>query len=253
MNDNTTISIITPHRLGLNRSQYLAEVRESLLHQEGTRIEWVVCVDGGTQKQVEQEIHESLYAATPYLIVKVLHASGRFSGPSATRNYALSQVTGKYVSSVDDDDVLPANAFTKRLELLEAHPDLHWAGGWLQDMDEQRNGAGVWYPPAPAQVYPAGGIFDCWAAPNSEFPMNTAGLLMRKQAIQAVGGWQGLPTAEDFGMIIGLTGTYPGVIVDEITYMYRKHAEQTMQSPGFQEIESHVRQAVWDRAVALTK
>jgi glycosyltransferase involved in cell wall biosynthesis len=251
MTDTPIVSVITPHRLGLKRSRYLSEVKESLLHQKNGPIEWLVCIDGGTQEQIEDEIPLSLQEGTTHLSVKVLHTYGRLSGASATRNYALTHAKGDYISSVDDDDILPANVFVNRLELLETHPDLHWAGGWLQDIDGQKNG--VWYPPATARVYAAGEIFEQWEAPSSEFPMNTAGLLMRKQSLQAVGGWQGLPTAEDFGLIMGLTGAYPGVIVDEVIYLYRKHAEQTMQSSGFQEIEQHVRQAVWDRAAALTK
>jgi glycosyltransferase involved in cell wall biosynthesis len=246
-----TISVITPHRLGLTRSSYLMEVKESLLRQEGVSIDWLICVDGGTQERIEQEMPSSLQVGTSQLSINILHTHGRSSGASAARNYALTHAKGDYVSSVDDDDILPADVFANRLELLETHPDLHWAGGWLQDMDGQKNG--VWYPPATARVYAAGEIFEQWEAPNSEFPMNTAGLLMKKQSLQAVGGWQGLPTAEDFGLVMGLTGSYPGVIVDEVIYLYRKHGEQTMQSPGFQEIEQHVRQAVWDRAVALTK
>ena len=52
-------------------------------------------------------------------------------------------------------------------------------------------------------------------------------------------------------MVIGLTGVHSGFIADEVIYLYRKHAEQTMESEGFQDIELSVRRAVWQRGEIL--
>lgn len=235
----------------MERSRYLLDARKSLLDQSSVEIEWIVCVDGATEQDLSTGLLEAVGASAEGLTVRLLHTAGRAVGASAARNYALASATGSYVSSLDDDDILPSDAFKNRLRQLEKDPELHWAGGWLQDMNSQGGRTGIWYPPAPAQYYSAGSIFDHWAEPGATFPMNTARLLMRTDSLRAVGGWQGLPTAEDFGMVIGLTGTHSGLIADEVIYLYRKHAEQTMESVGFQDIELSVRRAVWQRGEVL--
>ena len=179
----------------MDRSRYLADARESLLKQSSARIEWIVCADGANEQDLSTDFLRTVGAQAEGLTVRLLHTAGRAVGASAARNYALAAATGDYVSSLDDDDILPANAFGNRLQLLEKSPDLHWAGGWLQDMNSQGGRSGIWYPPAPAQHYSPGSVFDYWTEPGASFPMNTAGLLMRTDSLRAVGGWQGLPTA----------------------------------------------------------
>lgn len=235
----------------MERSRYLLDARKSLLGQDSVAIEWIVCVDGSAEQNLSTDFLQAVGAQAEGLTVKLLHTAGRIVGASAARNYALASATGSYVSSLDDDDLLPANAFENRLQRLEEDPELHWAGGWLQDMSSQGGRTGIWYPPAPAQQYSPGSIFDHWKEPSASFPMNTAGILMRTDSLRAVGGWQGLPTAEDFGMVIGLTGVHSGFIADEVIYLYRKHAEQTMESEGFQDLELSVRRAVWQRGKVL--
>jgi len=242
------ITAITALQYEVDRLKYLKETALSV--QSNPEItEWILLIDGGNQDQCENI--KSLLKEILEIEVKVPYVTERKIGAAAARNLALSLVSNAYVTSIDDDDLFTERAFTKRLKLLEHDSNLHWAGGLLQDMAVDGILGSVWDAPAKEGVYNAGEVLKIWDAPASEFPMNTAGILMRTDSIRSVGGWQGLPSAEDFGMVIGLTGSYRGLIIEDVVYLYRKHLSQSTSRKDFQDLESIVRNAVFQRLQSL--
>ena len=71
--------------------------------------------------------------------------------------------------------------------------------------------------------------------------------------LRAVGGWQGLPQAEDLGMIFAVSGHAQGICTHEPTYRYRLHPNRTVRSEGFQRHEATVREITWQRAIAIAR
>lgn len=107
----------------------------------------------------------------------------------------------------------------------------------------------IWRNIAQEGFYAPGDVSSLWVSSESEFPMNTAGVLMRTDSLRTIGGWQGLPSAEDFGMIVSLTNSYSGVIIEEVVYRYRKHHSQSTSREDFKALESIVRKSVYQRSL----
>jgi hypothetical protein len=68
-----------------------------------------------------------------------------------------------------------------------------------------------------------------------------------------VGGWMGLPQGEDIGMMIAVTSTAPGIIVDSYVYHIRIHPGQMTKTTWFDELELLSRNAAWARGENIIK
>ena len=96
------ISVIVPV---YNAEDYLKECLDSLLRQTYSNIE-ILCVDDGSTDHSKDILN--LYQRKDSR-VKVFSQENK--GPSAARNRALDEAKGDYISFVDSDDYLEANAY----------------------------------------------------------------------------------------------------------------------------------------------
>lgn len=110
MNGVPLISIIVPV---YKVEQYIRECINSILSQTFTDFELILVDDGSPDQcpQICDEYHR-LDAR-----VKVIHKSN--AGVSAARNEGLRNATGKYVTFVDSDDLLPAGALEKYMDRID--------------------------------------------------------------------------------------------------------------------------------------
>lgn len=238
------VSIITPTQL--TRLPMLEKAYLSLINQE-VPYEWIVVVDGNISKDF---VNHSLAFCVNDPAVKIL-TLGKSVGAAAARNFGLSVATGDYITTLDDDDLLPDRSLSTRLNVLAHDESTGWVCGLLKDFNEAGTAHNVWRPPAPAGNHVPGSVFRCWEKGQDEFPLAPNALMVRRNYLLAVGGWMGLPQAEDFGMAIAVTSTYAGKIIDEVVYHYRKHENQMMKEHDFMLLEERVRHAVWVRGNAL--
>ncbi len=63
----------------------------------------------------------------------------------------------------------------------------------------------------------------------------------------------GLPQGEDIGMMIAVTSTAPGIIVDSYVYHIRIHPGQMTKTTWFDELELLSRNAAWARGEHIIK
>ena len=208
-------------------------------------VRWAICLDGSGEDEA-LFVRDLLAKGSLGKRAKVLHLHGRSVGAAACRNFALAHVRTPFVSSLDDDDLLPVDSFSRRVLFLRHDPKLHWVNGWLQDMSKESELLDVWKHPLPVGYYEAGEVMRYWESYDQAFPMNTAGILMRTDSLRALGGWHGVPSAEDMGMVTRLTNAHAGVMLPEVTYHYRKHESQSLATKPFQAIEETMRKAIWD-------
>lgn len=210
------------------------------LAASGVEFEWIVAVDGEHDRRVPERI-----AADPR--VRVLRL-GRQSGAAAARNLALGLARGAYVTSVDDDDHLPAGSLRTRLEAIRRHR-VSWVAGALADLHGTaftRSEPRV----APGRVAP-GDVWRAWGCPCLPFPVGPTTLLVEAELLRRVGGWQGLPQAEDLGMVLSVTARSPGLMLERVVYAYRKHARQMTTSREFSRLEPLARYIIYERGRLL--
>ena len=233
------MSVLTPTQLSPARAEFLAELHADLC---GSAVawEWVIAVDGGRDRAVPAAIE-----ADPR--VRVLRI-GRPVGAAYARNLALGIARGRYVTSVDDDDHVPCGSLEQRLHAI-ATLDLGWVAGRLADL---RDGVlSPWECGVSPGAKEPGDVWRSWSCPCLEFPLGPTTLLVEAGLLRSVGGWQGLPQAEDFGMVLAVTGRAPGMMLGDVVYAYRRHPDQFTAQPGFIELEPLVRHITYERGRLL--
>ena len=247
MNTEPLITILTAMQATRARLALFPETARSVAELE-TPVRWEICLDGAGEK--EAELVRTLLAQEDLdRRAAVRHLHGRSVGAAGCRNYALAHAETPYVSSLDDDDLLPPGTFRRRLALLEDDAELHWAGGWLRDLDAQGNPLTVWEHPLPPGPQRRGALVELWENPEDLFPMNTAGLLVRRDSLRGIGGWFGFPSAEDLAMVLRLSNAHEGYTLPEVIYGYRKHESQSLASEPFIAIEEVARRAAHELGI----
>lgn len=103
------ISIIIP---AYNAQRYLRQTLQSVLSQTGGRLEILVVNDGSTDDT--GRIAEDY--TRRHSCIRVIHTENR--GVSHARNVGIREARGRYVSFLDADDVLCADAYTPELEAV---------------------------------------------------------------------------------------------------------------------------------------
>ena len=218
---------------------FLCDLHADLTASE-VDFEWIIAVDGTQRRRVPDPIAADRR-------IRILQI-GRQVGAAAARNLALGLARGTYVTSADDDDHLPAESLTTRLEAAMRH-GVGWVAGALADLygeelipSELRLPTGVVAP---------GDVWRAWGCPCLAFPVGPTTLLVETGLLRRVGGWQGLPQAEDLGMVLSVTARTVGIMLDTVVYAYRKHAHQMTVSKEFGQLEPLVRHITYERGRLL--
>lgn len=112
---NSQVSILVA---AYNEEQHLAECLDSLIGQSYQNLQ-IVVIDDCSTDSTPQIIKE--YAVRDKRILPLKMPSN--CGPAKARNYGLLQSTGDYITMVDADDVLSANAIESALNCFDSNPD----------------------------------------------------------------------------------------------------------------------------------
>ncbi|WP_119681082.1 glycosyltransferase family 2 protein [Indioceanicola profundi] len=192
MTTGPLISVIIPF---LNLERFLAEAVESVLAQSFQDWELILVDDGSSDGSTE--IAKRYAERHPGRIRRVEHPGHANLGISASRNLGRRHARGRWIASLDGDDVWLAGKLAEQMEILSRHPEVglvigasrYWHGwtGRAEDAAKDRVVAigappdKVYAPPHLLELlYPlAGG-----AAPS----MNT--VLVRADVVDRVGGWE---------------------------------------------------------------
>jgi len=224
------VSVITPTRLAPDRLDMLVELNQSL-RRNHCDVEHVIVVDGNNQDTIPPEIRQQA----------TVIGSSRSIGQAACRNLGLVVARGAWVTSADDDDLLPPHSIDQRLQAMQDEPNALWAAGYLggnSSEEVQIMSAG---PCA------AGDVWRAWPTPKHNIPLGPTSLLVETNLLKRVGGWMGLSQGEDLGMMMAVTCTAPGILIDSCVYYYRMHGNQMTKSHWFDELEILSRTCAWQR------
>lgn len=108
--DPPTVSVVIPV---YNRAHLLAEAVDSVLAQHGVAVEVVVVNDGSTD--ASGSVADHLAATDPR--VRAIHQDN--AGPAAARNAGAALATGRYVTFVDSDDLIPPGRLAEQVAAVE--------------------------------------------------------------------------------------------------------------------------------------
>lgn len=235
------VSVLTPTRLDAPRLGFLAELAADLRASD-VDYEWIVVIDGADDAALPDALRGDVRT-------RVLHA-GRHVGAASARNLALGIARGRYITSADDDDrVLPGSLRARLVAAADAK--VGWVAGPLAHLDGDVLG-----PPeavVPAGPVAPGDVWRTWGCPCQPFPLGPTTLLMETELLRCVGGWQGLPQAEDLGMTLAVTAATPGLMLADAVYAYRAHPHQMTVGRDFQQLEPLVRHITFERGRLLAE
>jgi hypothetical protein len=176
----------------LNEAQLLPEAVESVLGQDYPHWQLLLVDDGSTDQSTA--IAKDYAAQSGGKIIYCEHAGHANKGLSASRNYGISQGSGPLVALLDADDVWLPTKLAHQVDIFRAHPDVAMVADaslyWYSWQDATTSDvlipvgapANRVYQPAELSLllYPLG----AGAAPCP------SGLMLTKQAWQAVGGFE---------------------------------------------------------------
>lgn len=204
-------SVIVPT---YNRAGYLAETLESLLAQTLPPAEIIVADDGST---------DDTQARVASFGERVRYFRKENSGKAATLNQALDMASHPLIWIMDDDDIALPQALEQMTALISGKPDIAIAYGrydrFLTDpaTGEQvrYHDGGYWRDVLPGEFL---------IATLQDFFVHHPGMLVRKTAYQAVGGFSlKYPRLEDYEMLVRLARAYNVAATREIVFLQRQH------------------------------
>lgn len=237
------IAVLTPTKAEPERMTWFHKAHHSL-HENNHFFEHIIIVDGGDQRYIPT----SVSSCQDVKIVVLPHPVGS----AAARNIGLHTINepGTYVTTLDDDDMLPEHSLDIRAAALDS--GVAWVAGNLSHLHP--DGSIVpWKAPTPIGHLKPGEVMQAWGKPENSVPLGPTTIMSTVERVRIAGGWYGLPTGEDLVFIAGLTGFDPGLMLDETVYLYRIHEHQSLKVSPHAVFEQTVREIAFQRANAITE
>jgi glycosyltransferase involved in cell wall biosynthesis len=111
-----TVSIIIP---AFNAARWIGDAIESVRIQTLPDWELIIANDGSTDGTARAA--RSFLSDTRIALAEQIHA-----GVSAARNAGLKLARGRFIGFLDADDGMEPNNLERKIDVLEAHPDVDW-------------------------------------------------------------------------------------------------------------------------------
>ena len=218
------VSVITPF---VDHASLLGEAIESVRAQRFDDWELILVDDGATDES--RAIADRFAAADPAR-VRVLPPAAERRGVAAARNRGVAAATGALIAFLDADDVFTPDKLGVEVAELDAHPGAamlysrtHWWHDGIRGYDfTERLGVRA------NRVHPPPYLLNrVILLKKGDIPC-TCGVLIRKHAIDAVGGFdERFHLYEDQTLWAKIFLTYPIYVSNACHARYRQHAAST--------------------------
>ncbi len=170
------LSVLMP---AYNAERFLPEAIESVLAQTWRQFELIILNDGSQDRT--REIAES-YARRDSRVRVESHSN---MGISPTMNQGLALSAGEWVVLMHADDVMMPTRIERQLAFVAAHPELAAASSWVKHINAE--GEIIAKGDSPLLTHEA--VQKLYAA-NELVGFNHPATILRKKAVQAVGGYR---------------------------------------------------------------
>ncbi|MDQ3929046.1 MAG: glycosyltransferase family 2 protein [Chloroflexota bacterium] len=213
MNGPAPVCVVVPT---YNRAGMLREALGSIMSQTVTPAE-VVVVDDGSTDETPHVVREFEGGASAVTLLQLPHSNRR--GPM--RNVGIAAGTSPIVAFLDSDDLWKPTRLERQLEAWARAPEAGFAFCNCYRFDE----TGLLEPPClpPAarwEGYILGDVLEEPVAGGST-------LMVRREALDQVGGFRDLRMNEDYELTLRLAARYPASYVPEPLVLVREHAGRT--------------------------
>lgn len=214
------VSILTPFK---NAEKHILATAESILAQTETDWEWILVNDHSSENEVE--------VLKEFLSDKRIRVfTNKGNGIIDALNLAFEQVTGKYSTRMDADDVMPEN----KLKLFS---------NYLDNSSKETIVTGkVRYFSEEYEVSEAFRKYESWLnkqVDNNDFyseiykecTLASGNWMMYTETLQSIGGFKSLKYPEDYDLLFRWYEnnlTISGI--DEVTHLWREHSERTSRT-----------------------
>ncbi len=236
------VSVIVPT---YNRAAMLAECLQSLVGQTVAPHQLIV-VDDGSQDDTPARV-EALRAQYGDRLVHLRTENG---GKPRALNLALPRVTSEWVWIFDDDDVALPMAIEVRLDALARMPDARLV---LSNHLWGRSGADGRIAPTGAHRWPDVDTRNLRLRLMRSCFTTLSGALVHADCYREAGAFrEELVASEDYDMLLRLVRRYPAALVDQPTFIVRRH--DSVRGPAGDRYGVHQRELRFlhhDRIVGL--
>lgn len=207
---SATVSVVMPVR---NGQDYVAEALDSLLAQTLADFELIVIDDGSTDRTPSILAD---YASKDARIV-LLRTDG--TGIVGALNLGLARAVGDYVARMDADDIALPARLAEQKAALDRQPHILVVGSAATRIDAAGRTVGTLSVPIAAA--------DVEAALPKANPMLHPTVMMRRQAVEVVGGYRNALThAEDYDLWLRLDHIGDLANLDAMLMKLRRHDGQ---------------------------
>jgi GT2 family glycosyltransferase len=217
-----TVSVLMPV---YNAERYLDQAVESILGQTFRDFEFLIINDGSTDRS---GAILSSYAGRDRRIRVISRAN---TGYTVALNELLSLAAGALVARMDADDVALPERFTRQVDFLRAHGDVVCVGTAVHLVD----GAGRFL----REGHPAMDHDTIQQrALDGDCPLNHPSVMMRRAAVQAVGGYRPeFEPAEDLDLWLRLGEVGRLASLSDVLMKYRQHQHSFSEQQQRRQLE----------------
>ena len=201
------VSVIIPT---YNHSHYILETLQSVFDQNFTDYEIIVVNDGSPDDAAQ--ILAPLVAQGEIEYIEQPNA-----GQAAARNRGLARAQGEFIAFLDDDDLWPPDKLEWQTACLEAHSDVVFVSGTVQEIDDQGREWGRPYGPMGTVSFESLFGGNPFISPGQ--------ILIRASAFQKTGGLNTtLWGTDDFDLWFRLAQHGKIVTSPRLALFYRRHS-----------------------------
>ena len=218
--------------LNYNYAPFVVESLESVRAQTFADLELVVIDDGstdGSREIIDRWLDEHWPDAT-----RRLHTENR--GLLARANEGLALAQGRYYQLFSTDDRMEPHKIALQVDVLERRPETALCFSDMRRIDGKGELVdGTVMETTPQEIPPGSGRM--LARVYTRAPFCAPSWLLRRQAVEAVGGYDERFYTEDIQLLFKLGARYDFAYVDEPLVDYRWHGTNT--SSRFESTPAH--------------
>ncbi len=215
------LSVIMPV---YNGELYLAEAIESILTQTFADFELII-VDDGSDDNSAAIIRQ--YVERDDRVRQVQLECNR--GQAVALNSGLAVARGKFITTMDYDDVSPPERLQKQVDYLQSHPAIGAVGGCARRMNKDLQPVHDYIAP------PHHGEITLWLFLSSAVTQAT--FMYRREALLSVNGWYpGRFEMQDTELISRLLPVTRFTHLPDILLLIRKHDKHEQPARAAQKI-----------------